>query len=181
MFRKPIVFFTLALVLLACSGITPTPVSAIEAIERIQELAGFPPSTVSYIVTTGMINSPTGDLQVDLYEDEQGRKFFVDPVTGIVVEVDARTLLDDLSADPSPGNLSDVELEGWALEFVRLAVPQFSSMESSLTYEPGGKGNMHFFTWRAANTENFFMPPFVQVGLTNTGEMFAFYNTVTSH
>ena len=128
-----------------------------------------------------MVNSPTGDLQVDLYQDEEGRKFFVDPTTYIVVEMDARDLLVYSAGAPNSLLLSKAELERKAEEFVRAAIPEFSSVENSLSYEAGEKVDVYFFTWRVANTKNFFMPPFIQVGLTSSGDLFAFYNTLTIH
>lgn len=86
----------LPLVLFDCSGNSPAPDSAIEALGRIRSLAGFPYSQLTYVETTIMVNSPNGDLQVDLYQDEEGRKFFIEPSSNTVVEIDARNLLNNL-------------------------------------------------------------------------------------
>src|SRR3990170_4012622 len=91
--NKSKAFLASALFLFACSSAGPRANSPLEAIEQIRELAGFLSSTLRYVETTTMINSPNGDLQVDLYQDEEGRKYFVDPTTYIVVEMDARDLL----------------------------------------------------------------------------------------
>ena len=161
----------------ACSN--PAANSPIEAIRWIQELAGFPTTNLTYIETTVMINSPHGDLQVDLYQDAEGRKFYVEPTTNIVVEIDARDLLggSHSAGENSDQVLANAELESRADEFVRAAVPAFSSLQNDLIYEADGKGDNFFFTWRQATDEIYFMPPFVQVGLTDIGDLFAFYNT----
>src|SRR3972149_7638711 len=105
--------------LLACSSASPAFTSPQEAIENIQNLAGFPESTLSYIETTRMSNSPKGDLQVALYQDQEGRKYYVEPSTNTVVEIDARNLLDS-PADAQPGPAYDqTELGSKANEFVR--------------------------------------------------------------
>ena len=180
--RKIKVSFALILLLCACSSINPATNSPLEAIDQIRVLAGFPASTLSFVETTNMTNSPTGQLPVDLYQDETGRNFFVDPTSNTVVEIDARdSLLYDVNRSPGP-ELTKEELEKKAEEFVRSAVPGFASIEDSLSYEAGQKGDNFFFTWRVlGNPENLFMSPFIQLGLTSSGDLFAFYNTVTIH
>lgn len=167
--------------LLACSGVKPQASSALEAIEQIRMLAGFPKSTVIYVGTTTMANSPAGHLEVELYQDESGRKFFLDPSINTVVEIDARDLFVAMRSPNATEalTLSAAELEKRAGEFVRSAVPNFSSLESDLSYEAGAKGNNLFFTWRALGTQIYFNPPFVQVALTSSGDIFAFINTLT--
>jgi hypothetical protein len=180
---KPKAFIALALLLAACSSANSLAKSPLGAIEQIRTLAGFPKSTVSFVETTTMINSPNGDLQVDLYQDEEGRKFFVDPSTNTVVEIDARDLMPNTHSGIVPVGvaISQAELEKRAEVFVRLAVPNFPSLENSLSYEAGEKGDLSFFTWRVSTTQTYFMPPFVQVGLTSNGDIFAFYNTLAVH
>jgi len=128
-----------------------------------------------------MINSPHGDLKVECYQDEEGRKFYVEPATNLVVEMDARDLL---GVGHSGGELGDqvlpqAELEDRAEEFVRAVIPEFSSLQDDLEYEVGGKVDNFFFTWRLTTNQVYFMPPFIQVGMTNRGEMFAYYNTIS--
>lgn len=174
------IFLVSVLFLFACSGVMPQANSPFEAIEQIQTLAGFPKSDVNYIGTTTMGNSPDGHLEVDLYQDEAGRKFFVDPNANIVVEIDARDLLPVHS--PAATNavaISTAELEKRAGAFVRSAVPNFSSLESDLSYEAGAKGDNFFFTWRMSGTQIYFMPPFIQVAMTSSGDIFAFINTIS--
>jgi hypothetical protein len=180
---KSKVFLALSLLLCACSSARPAANSPLEAIEQIRILAGFPKSTVSFVETTTMINSPNGDLQVDLYQDEEGRKFFVDPGTNTVVEIDARDLMIAMHSptQPTAVTMTSTELERRAKAFMHAAIPNFSSLEGSLTYEAGAKVNTFFFTWRAANPENSFMPPFIQVAMTGNGDIFGFINTVTIH
>ncbi len=180
MLKKTVIFFLIAFLFASsCSAPVNGPV---EAMQRIQELAGFPTSDLIYIEITTMINSPQGDLQVELYQDEEGRKFYVESATNTVVEIDARDLL---GLGHSGGEIGDqvftqAELEDRAEEFVRAAVPEFPSLQGDLDYEAGGKADNFFFTWRLRTNEIYFMPPFIQVGMTNRGEVFAYYNTVTT-
>lgn len=181
MLKKSTALLFIAFLLFVVSCSAPKANTPIEAIQRIQNLAGFPVTTLTYIETTFMANSPQGDLPVDLYQDEQGRKFYVEPATNIVVEMDARDLLGVIHSDGEIGDqlFTQSELENQVEEFVRVAVPEFSSLLGDLDYEAGGKVDNFFFTWRLATDEVYFMPPFIQVGMTNRGEMFAYYNTVT--
>ncbi|MCL5428704.1 MAG: hypothetical protein M1347_02720 [Chloroflexi bacterium] len=180
--KKSIVFLFVNSLLFASSCSAPTASSPIAAIQRIQELAGFPPSELNYIETTNMANSPHGDLQVELYQDQEGRRFYVEPATNTVVEIDARDSpgIARSGIGTSGPVLTQADLASRAEEFVRAAIPEFSSLQAGLDYEAGEKGGDYFFfVWRAATDEIYFMPPFIQVGITNRGEMFAYYNTVT--
>ncbi len=173
------VYTVLGLLLCACST-TPSGISSpLETIDKVRALAGYPQSDVVFVETTTMINSPNGDLKVDLYEDEDGRKFFIEPGTSTLVEIDARNLLEgNHSETASTGAaLSQPELAERAEQFVRSAVPEFTAAQSDLIYEAGAKGDMFFFTWRS-DVKNVFMPPFIQVGITSNGDLFAFYNTI---
>lgn len=179
LFKQFKLLLALIFLLAACSTASPATNSPLDAIENIRKLAGFPESDLIYMETTKMINSPSGDLQVDVYQDEEGRIYSVDPNSKMLVEIDARNLLGNPESG-QPGNLiSQTELERQAEEFVRSAIPEFSALQSELNYEMGGKGDYFFFTWRMANTEQYFMPPFIQLALTTNGDLFAFYNTVT--
>lgn len=130
MLKKSIVFLSVASFFFANSCSSPAAKTPIEAIRRLEGLAGFPTTNLAYIGTTTMINSPRGDLQVELYQDGEGRKFYVEPETNIVVEMDARDLLG--SEHPGSGTraavLTQAELASRVEEFVRAAVPEFSSL-----------------------------------------------------
>jgi len=172
------VFPCLALLLLACSNQDSQSSPPIEAIDRVRLLAGLTRSDLTFVETTTMINSPSGDLRVDLYRDEEGRQFYVEPITNIVVEMDARSLLG--IAHQSDGfTQSKTQLEEKVRQFVQGVIPGFASVENSLRYESREKEGIFFFDWREENIEGAFMPRFIQVGMTSYGDMFAFYNTVS--
>lgn len=173
---RGLVLVTALPLLISCTS--PTASSPLEAVQRIANLAGYSPSELTYIETTTMINSPHGNLKVDLYQDEQGRKFYFDPNTNTVVEIDGRDLLGRTHSASEVSSFSLAELASRAEDFVKAAVPEFLSQRDSLDYEASQKGDLFFFDWRMSPDPSFFMPPFIQVGLTNTGEMFAYYDTL---
>jgi hypothetical protein len=174
-------FFLMLMALLAgaCSNAFQNAGTPEEAIEIARIAAGFPKSDLTDIGTTTMNNSPWGDLPVKKYQDDQGRIFFVEPKSNTVVEIDARALLNDVHGESNVQPLSEAELSSRAAEIVQAIISDFESIKSQLRYEQGEKVDVYFYSWYGQIAEGAFMPPFIQVGLTDTGELFAYYNTVT--
>jgi hypothetical protein len=168
-----------ALLIAACSGFHQSADSPLDAIEAARSAAGFPKLDLVDQGLTSMINSPRGDLQVEQYQDSQGRIFYVEPVSNTVVEIDARTLLDSSHSGGGQNAICKEELADRAEQIVNSIIPEFSTLKDQLRYEPGEKENVHFFSWYGKMAEGASMPPFIQVGLTDAGELFAYYNTVT--
>ncbi|MFA4846199.1 MAG: hypothetical protein WC654_06610 [Patescibacteria group bacterium] len=86
------------------------------------------------------------------------------------------------------GDLPQAEIERIAREFLTTVYPEFSSVEASLTYDSGMKegrlntGN-YFFRWnnmsyRLPEGLSMDLPPFIQVGITSSGFIFGYDNTV---
>jgi hypothetical protein len=170
---------TPALASLETPGAIPernTQASLIEAIDALRALFDLPQLPLEFVEMTTMINSPNGDLAVALYQDAEGRKYSVAPGKNQVVEIDARAVLASIS--PVASSLSQEALRAKAESFVQAAIPDFESMQAGLAYEAGVKGDNYFFDWRAANSPGTIMPPFVQIGLHKSGELFAYYNTL---
>lgn len=80
------------------------------------------------------------------------------------------------------------EIERIAREFLTNVYPEFASIESTLTFDPGMKGTRlnngnYFFRW---NDESYVLPdglstdvpPFIQVGITASGFIFGYDNTI---
>jgi len=148
----------------------------IETINAIRTLFSLPGLPLEFIEMTTMINSPNMDLAVALYQDAEGRKYFVEPCSNQVVEIDARVALSSISSDAVP--LSQEALRAKAEELIRGVIIDFDSMQATLSYEEGVKGDYFFFNWRATGFTGFMNKPFVQIGLHKSGELFAYYNTL---
>jgi hypothetical protein len=93
--------------------------------------------------------------------------------------MDARNLLPSPGESPEGTQKEAAELEQKAVSFIRAALPEFSSLQGDLTYEMGNKGANYFFDWRLKTTEVNFRPPFIQVAITTSGDMFGYINTAT--
>jgi hypothetical protein len=168
------------LLLSACSSPGPKPSAtptAVQAIERFQSLAGLPASPLELVETTFMINAPDGSLSVAIYRDQEGRKFSFEPVTNQVVELDARSLFSSVATDTS-GSLTLEALRAKAEALLEATTPDFANRRRDLTYSENEKA-LYFFDWRGQPSPNHVNAPFAQVALSATGELIAYYNTLS--
>jgi hypothetical protein len=167
----------LIFILAGCSSKQQSTIQPTDAINAIRNVLELPESPLEFVETTRMLNSPSGDLQVAIYQDSDGRKYSVNPETNQVVEIDARTILPYISPDlPS---LSSDEIKAKAISYVTAIVPNFDSLQSSLKYEEGGKGNNYFFSWYGDLKSGSMNRLFLQIGLLKSGVLFALYNTLS--
>jgi len=180
--NRPLLLFVITALSLSCltactaTPVTPTVSSPEAAVHAIRPILGLPDLPLTFIETTHMINSPDGGLTVSLYADSDGRKFYVDPQTSRVVEVDARNLL---SPRPTAGStLSAEELHDKAIKIAKSVIANYDSTVAGLTYEEGNKGSNYFYDWRDMSQPVVNMPPLVQIGLQGSGELFGYINTL---
>jgi hypothetical protein len=146
------------------------------AIEKIRTDLELPELPLSFIGNTRMINSPGGDLLVAIYQDSAGRNYSVEPGTDEVVEIDARTLLTNISPDAQ--TLSMEVLRSRALKYITGVIPGFEKLQSTWKYEEGAKGDYYFFNWYGELAPGSMNRPFIQIGLHKSGLLFAYYNTL---
>ncbi len=149
---------------------------ALQIVNKVREILELPDLPLEFAGEERMINSPSGNLRVQVYTDSDGRRYSFDPQTKQVVEIDARQTLPSVH-QPS-GELDMAALRLNAQTLASAIVPDFSSRVSSLTYEEGDKGEYIFFTWRDDSAQTTFNKPFLQIGFTQSGVVFAFYNTL---
>ena len=161
-----------------------TEIAQAEAIETIRAFLQDPtrffpsgmPSAIAFREVTYMGNSPSGVLRVARFEDERGTSYLVAVVAGKVLEIDPGA-----ASPPSAGPaLSRDELQTIAEDLIRREFPDFEAMREQLTFEAGAKsGGVNFFRWGlAAPTDDGSMPPLAQVGITESGEIFSYINTL---
>ena len=177
-----LVYVVSALLVAGCTLTRPTPDHATanppsRAIDEIRVPLGLPELPLEFVEITGMANSPDGDLQVALYKDVEGRKYSVEPQTNQVVEIDARSVLSSIPPERRP--LAQADLSSIAKRRVETTTPDFDARAPSLVYEEGSKGDHYFFTWTDGTQAAAHMRPFAQIGLHVTGELFAYYNTLS--
>jgi hypothetical protein len=146
------------------------------AINTLRTRLEVPILTLEYVETTSYSNAPSGSLQVEVYQDTAGRKFYVDPISYQVVEMDARALLDKIS--PLASVLSEDQVRAKAQRLIAAAIPGFESLRTNWVYEEGGKIDNYFYTWYGQSLGGQINRPFAQIALHRTGLLFAYYNTL---
>ena len=109
----------------------------IAAINTLRNQLELPKRPLEFVETTVYSNSPSGTLQVEVFQDSDGRKYFVDPITNQVVEMDARALLDKIS--PLTSVKSEEELRVKAQKLFAATIPNFESLRANWVYEEGAK------------------------------------------
>jgi hypothetical protein len=176
-FILPAFFVIFASLVLAGCGLEQPPANPqIGGINTLRTQLELPKLPLEYVETTFDSNSPSGSLQVEVYQDSAGRKFFVDPITNQVVEMDARALLDKIS--PLASVLTEDQVRAKAQKLIAAAIPGFETLQTNWVYEEGGKIDNYFFTWVDENTAGSSNRPRAQIALHRTGLLFAYYNTI---
>ena len=164
-------FFTAILIIVistfgivGCSiakGSSNSPTDAINEIRKSLELPELP---IEFVENTSMVNSPSGGLEVANYKDSEGRIYSVNPKTNLVVEIDARTVLSNIS--PNAPLLSPDEITAKAMKYIRAVIPNFETQQSLWQYdEIAAKGENYFFTWYGEFTSDLMNRPFLQIGI----------------
>ena len=163
-------------VLAGCSSEQKPAQPQIEAINRLRSALDLPIASLEFVEMTFDPNSPNGNLEVALYQDTDGRKYSVDPISNQVVEMDARALLDTLA--PLTTSMSEEALRGKALRFMLAAMPGFETLQTRWVYEEGGKIGNHFFRWVDPQAPGQSNPTRAQIAFDDSGLLFAYYNTL---
>jgi len=164
------------LVLTGCSSEQDPTRRQIEAINAIRTQLELPKTPLEYVEMTRNANSPSGNLQVAFYQDTEGRKYFVDPSTNQVVEMDARSLLANIPALAS--FMSDDDIRAKAQKYISAAIPGFDTLRTGWAYEEGNKGDNYFYSWYGEMAAGALNRPFAQIAIHRSGVLFAYYNTL---
>jgi hypothetical protein len=161
--------------LTGCSSGQETVSPQIKSINTLRSALDLPIVSLEYVGTAYDGNYPGGNLQVAVYQDTDGRKYSVDPVSNRVVEMDARALLENL--DPLTTSLSKEDLRDKALQIMKAVMPDFESLRTRWAYEEGGKGDNYFYVWAdpGAPVGN---RTYAQIAIHRSGLLFAYYNTL---
>jgi hypothetical protein len=146
----------------------------INAINTIRTQLELPDLPLTFVEMTYASNTPTS-MQVARYDDTGGRKYYVDPVSLQVVEIDARSVLENL---PAGVDLPPAEIKAKAMRLIAAAIPGFESLQTTWRYEEGGKVDNFFFSWYAPIQAGMTMPPFAQIAIHKSGILFAYYNSL---
>jgi hypothetical protein len=153
-----------------------TEIAQAEAIKTIRAFLQDPTRLMGFREVTYMGNSPSGALRVARFEDERGISYMVAVAAEKVLEMDPGAS----QPRPSGPTLSQEELQAMAEALIRRELPAFDDLHDRLTFQAGAKGGgLNFFRWEqpgAAGASG--MPPLAQVGITDSGEVFSYLNTL---
>lgn len=177
-FAIPAVFAIILtfLMLAGCASEQDPAHPQIEAINILRNKLKLPKLPLEFVETTFHSNPPSGNLQVAVYQDKEGRKYYVDPVSNQVVEMDARALLEKIS--PLASVLSEEQLRVKAHKLIAAAIPKFETLQANWVYEEGGKVDNYFYNWYGQESAGSSNRPWAQIALHRTGSLFGYENTL---
>jgi hypothetical protein len=152
-----------------------TEIAQADAIETVRAFLQDPARLIGFREVTIMGNSPDGRLRVARLEDEQGASYLVAVVAGKVLEMNA-----DPGQTEAGDGMTQSQLQAIAEDLVRRELPAFDELRDRLAFEAGAKsGGVNFFRWELpAPTDAGNMPPLAQVGITDSGHIFSYINTL---
>jgi hypothetical protein len=165
-----------SLVLSGCAPEQNSTQPQITAINSLRNQLELPKKPLEFVETSFYPNSPSGNLQVAVYQDSDGRKYYVDTLTNQVVEMDARALLDTIS--PLASVMSEEELRAKAQRLFKATIPNFESLQANWTYDEGGKVDNYFYNWYSGVAAGSSNPARAQIALHSTGFLFGYENTL---
>lgn len=172
------IFLFLLVMIPAASGCSQDQETAnlqVEAIDAIRIRLELPALPLVLIGMTSMANSPSGNLEVACYQDTGGRKYYIEPISNQVVEIDARSVLPYV---PMETSIMPAEILAKANRYIRATIPGFDLLQAEWTYEQGSKADNYFFAWIGKMEPGFFNPPFAQIAIHKSGILFAYINTL---
>jgi hypothetical protein len=166
----------MALALASCSSKQNSTDQQMAAINAIRAQLDLPDLPLKFVENTNMANSPSGGLKVALFQDTEGRDYFVNPGTNQVVDIDARSMLSNIPPDTPLKSEADITAQ--AQKFIAATIPGFETLQARWTYEEGNKGDNYFFSWYGESATGSMNRPFAQIGIHKSGVLFAYYNTL---
>ena len=134
-----------------------------------------------YTATTA--NPYQDDCDIDIYDDEHGFEYWINPAVGRLIQAGPRAGLRPEAPAPGAGErLSVARLRELAVDLATRQVPDFVGRLSTFhPFEDNRQRQIYFFRWELGGGEAFDIPPFVQVGLHADGRLACFTNTLTEH
>ncbi len=153
-----------------------TTIDQASQIARIRAFLGDSERLVAFREITFMPNSPDGRLRTALYEDERGLQYYYAVAADKVVEMSPAAFTPVVGPDV----LAEPELKAIAEALIQRELPEFETMQAGLTPSGGEKsGGLYFFRWEGGPISGEgSMPPLAQVGITASGDVFAYINTL---
>jgi len=148
-------------------------------IAMIRQIIGNPNLRLSFKTIAPLANAHGRNAAI--YVDETGAKYYIDIETARLVSIEMN--LPGHPEIPSDQAKSVDELRLIAEQFALTNSSQLVDLQNSLLYEENNKGNIYFFRWDYRNkdwngTDWSIMPPFLQVGILQNGQIITYINTL---
>ena len=140
----------------------PIPTQVQPSLDILLTTFQLDPQQIQYIGNDTHINHAS--LPTIENFSSQSVKYSIDPKVDLIVVIDASLAYLPL---PNPDNLS---LEQLAIQFIKNLAPSVDL--EKLNKDHGEKGGISFYRWEGSNFS------YIQVGLTENGELVTFINTV---
>ncbi|MFC1639055.1 hypothetical protein ACFL26_02165 [Patescibacteria group bacterium] len=156
------------------------------AAEAIRRLADAPELAVTYLSSErDPYDDDDSDRRLDVYADDGGYEYRVDPDTCSVMQMGRREDSDPPTHAARPDErLPVADLRQAALGIVERQIPGFERLLSSLhPLEANDRREVYYFRWEDLSEplSESELPPFVQVGLLPNGSISSFTDTLTRH
>lgn len=148
-------------------------------IATVRAFRETPDLRLQYLATA---QNPYRDhADIDIYDDEYGFEYWLDPALGRLVQAGPRAGLPAAPHAAGPGERLPVgTLRDRAVALVTAQVPDFPDRRATFhPFEDNRRGQVFFFRWEEAGVHEFDLPPFLQVGLYADGTLACYTNTLT--
>jgi len=131
----------------------------------------------SYLATA---LNPYSDGDIDIYDDQHGFEYWVDPSDGTLViaapraGVPAAPAAVEFNRRVPVGTLRDM-----AVALITGQVPDFEKVRAGLRpYEDNRRSQIFFFRWEEVGQFKDGLPPFIQAGMNADGTLACYANTL---
>jgi hypothetical protein len=144
----------------------------------IRAFRAAPDLRVQYLATAQ--NPYRDQADIDIYDDEHGFEYWLDPALGRLVQAGPRAGLPAAPLATGPDERLPVgTLRDHAVALVTAQVPDFPERRSQFhPFEDNRRNQIFFFRWEETGIHEFDLPPFLQVGLHADGTLACFTNTL---
>lgn len=144
----------------------------------IRAFRAAPDLRVNYLATAQ--NPYRDQADIEIYDDEHGFEYWVDPALGRLVQAGPRAGIPAAPLATEPDARVPVgTLRDRAVALVTGQVPDFPARRAEFhPFEDNRRNQIFFFRWEEAGVHEFDLPPFLQVGLHADGTLACFTNTL---
>ncbi|HEY3312498.1 MAG TPA: LuxR C-terminal-related transcriptional regulator [Anaerolineales bacterium] len=147
--------------------------------ETIRRVTGKVELQLTFQSIQSLANAPWQNAA--LYVDETGNKYYVEVESGRLAMLEPNFPTHPVIQSHQKKSID--ELRGIAGQFALTNSPRLAELKSVLQYTENSKTTISFFTWTYrsrdwSGTDWVMMPPFIQVGVMQNGQVVTYINTL---